>query len=236
MFRRKAIVTAYTHDPNHYEFYKLRKATSNIPNWFKDTASEYELDVNGIRMPVPTIKRCPAVISTLSKGVLIPCQTDVIIESTEGNPRWVTPNASAAERIKEFSIQQKGAYDVGHIKIDSSWILEETTGIDFVLTDAYYSNFNAPWRIATGVLDFKYQHCLNINIAMPRDTPQFTIHANTPLAILYPMTEKQVEFEHKLVSKDEWDTLRNKYASRNVFLSKYSKHKKLMTKPTWWNR
>ena len=230
MFRKNEVtVKLYTHEPNHFEFFKLRNGTKDYPEWFKKLPGEY-YNPGFIPIPVPTAKRCPAIIDYFKKSMVIPNQFDLYLKAAHDNASgWLTPTKESAEMISTFGPNQKTGFSIPHIKIDTSWICVEETGIDFMIVDAYYNNFNEPWRIIPGILDFKYQHSLNINIAYNNQEEPIFIPVNTPLSFMIPLTEKNVKYEHYLVSNDEWNKIRNKYATGNTFLSKHLKHKKLKT-------
>jgi len=230
MFKRNEItVKLYTYEPNHFEFFKLRKGTSDFPDWFKKLPSEYYED-GFIPAPVPTAKRCPSIINYFKKSMVIPSQFDFYLKAGQDNTSgWLAPTQDSANMIKTFNNKQKTGFDVPHVKIDTSWLCVEETGIDFMIVDAYYNNFNQPWRIIPGILDFKYQYSLNINIAYNIQEDPIFIPINTPLSFMIPLTEKDVKYEHHLVSNDEWKHIRNKCATKNTFLSKYIKYKRMKT-------
>lgn len=231
MFKRnEVIVKLYTCEPNHFEFFKLRKATKDYPEWLKKLSSEY-YEPGFIPAPIPTAKRCPAVIDYFKKSMVIPSQFDVYLKAGVNNTSgWLTPTQETANMIKTFSSEQKVGFNTPHVKIDTSWICIEETGINFMIADAYYNNFNEPWRIVPGILDFKYQHSLNINVAYNNQEDPIFIPMNTPISFMIPLTEKEVKYEHHLVSHDEWQQIKNKYATKSTFLSKYLKHKKMKSK------
>jgi hypothetical protein len=228
MFRKNEVtVKLYTYEPNHFELFKLRKATKDYPEWFKKLPSEYYKD-GFIPAPVPTAKRCPAIIDYFKKSMVIPSQFDVYLKADHNNDSgWLTPTQETATMIKTFNTKQKIGFNIPHVKIDTSWICVEETGINFMLVDAYYNNFNEPWRIIPGILDFKYQHSLNINVAYNRQDDPIFIPVDTPLSFMIPLTEKDVKYEHYLVSNDEWKQIKRKSETKNTFLSKYVKYKKL---------
>lgn len=228
MFKRKSIVVKlYTYDANHFEYFKLRKSTTEFPSWFKQLPTEFFTD-GFIKTPVPTAKRCPALIEYFKKSVVIPNQFDLYLKANPDNTSgWVTPLQEQANMLKAFSPAQRGGYEIPHVKIDTSWAAVEETGVDFMITDAYYNNFDQPWRNAPGILDFKYQHAMNINISYKLQEEPVFIPVNSPLAFMFPMTDKEVSYEHHLVSYEEWHKIKYRTAN-NTFLSKYVKHRKWM--------
>lgn len=228
MFGKSEVtVKLYTCEPNHFEFFKLRKGLKEYPDWFKNLSSEYYTD-GFIPAPVPTAKRCPAIIEYFKRSMVIPSQFDLYLKADHDNESgWVTPTKESAGMVQTFNSKQKAGFNVPHVKIDTSWVCVEETGIDFMVVDAYYNNFNKPWRIVPGILDFKYQHSLNINVAYNKQEDPIFIPVNTPLSFMIPLTERDVKYEHYLVSNAEWNQIKIKYGTKNTFLSKYVKYKKL---------
>ena len=132
----------------------------------------------------------------------------------------------ASNRVKLFGEKQKGGYKAPHVKIDSTWLLCASDDTEFLIDDDYYSNYDKPWKAIPGVLDFKHQNTLAVNIELKNQEEQFMLEAGTTLALMYPLTKAPIKLEHKLITKEEWDILRTKYSARNVFLSKYFKQRK----------
>lgn len=229
MFRRKPIVVKlYTYDSNHFEYFKLRKAVTEFPSWFKQLPTEFFND-GFIKTPVPTAKRCPALVEYFKKSMIIPSQFDLYLKANaDSTSGWVTPLQEQADMITTFSPSQLGEYNVPHIKINTTWTVVEETGVEFMVMDAYYNNFNQPWRIAPGILDFKYQHAVNINVSYNMQEEQIFIPVNTPLAFMVPLTDQDITYEYYLVSREQWHNIRFGRIANNTFLSKYVKHRKWM--------
>jgi len=63
--------------------------------------------------------------------------------------------------------------------------------------------------IAPGIIDFKYQKSGNIHLVVDvkKEPYELVIPYGTPLITLFPMTERKIDFDCKLVSKDEYERI-----------------------------
>lgn len=222
----KAItITAYTADSHLHEWYKM--GASKAPSWFRGMGrtvrDEGLYDQLSLDVPVGTMKLCPAITEFIKRPVMIRIPFDMAMSCYRGSLSWATPTAEHAKRVVEFSSVQKRGYEIGHCKIDTGWKLVEPEGVPFMFTDAYYHNYEKPWRIVQGVTNFRDQHNAAVNISMPKDQKQINFDAGSVLCYLMPLADRPVKVVSKLVSREEYDRVADRVGAKSVFANQFRK-------------
>jgi predicted metallo-beta-lactamase superfamily hydrolase len=100
----------------------------------------------------------------------------------------------------------------------------EKSGVDFMIIDDYWNNYEQPWRVVPGIVEFKYQNELNVNISSAPTLDQYMINSNQPIAMLYPVSDKKVVINHHLIREDEWN-VRKSSSYRHSYIGNYVKNK-----------
>lgn len=229
IFHKPSTITidAFTNNSAHYELFQMEKSSKNIPTWLKETPSEaYGDSEYGIRVPIPTMKRCDSIMRSFKNAYDVRSQFEILVRSEEDTVYYHMPY-SDPDAVTLFSPHQKPFFNLPHFKINSTWYLREKDGVEFMLGDAYWHNYDEPWRVVPGILNFKYQGAVHVNVSIPPNTPQFGIDAGQSIAQLIPLSDKKVEIKHHLVSTEEWNRLRDVSGVRHSFVGKYSKNKKM---------
>ena len=78
-------------------------------------------------------------------------------------------------------------------KIELPWLLEEDSGVSFVF--ARHIMNTTHMMMPSGVLNFKYQHALNIFNIIRKVPHKYTVDFRTPVISLFPMSEKPLHVE-----------------------------------------
>lgn len=223
----KITIDAFTWNSAHYETNQLDKASRHIPSYLKDMPSEnFGTTEVGMKVPFPTMKRCHSIMKSFNNSFVVKAPFELLIKSDENNIYYHMPFEDNSA-ITVFSQRQKGKFDIPHFKWNTSWHLREKSGVDFILNDFYWHNFNAPWRVMPGILEFKYQGALNINMAVDRNSEQFSIEVGRPISQLIALSDKRVEIKHHLIDPLEWDRLRDLSSYGYGFVNKYGIQKKM---------
>jgi hypothetical protein len=197
---------------------------NNIPAWLKKMPSDIEIETPAeIKIPVATMRRCPAIFEMFKNSYTITSQQDIMIKPDDGNALYHTPNFDF-DAISVFDKSQMVGYNVCHAKINTSWVLAEKSGVDFMIIDDYWNNYEQPWRVVPGIVEFKYQNELNVNISSAPTLDQYMIKSSQPIAMLYPVSDKKVVINHHLITEDEWN-MRKSSSYRHSYIGNYVKNK-----------
>lgn len=208
--KNKTIVLhAYTDQQDQYDAYQPMLARKFIPDWWKKIPLHRETDMPGYpKMPVATLRDCPAINGILKEGIIFPAWAEMHIKVDSGGNTFT-------HTVPDYI--QTGSHDhrdwqfhkpnMQLIKFTSPWCLTEETGVNFVWIkpDWHHEDPLAYWGIP-GIIEYKYQHaCLN-NIMVKMDT-KLKIPAGLPWLQLIPMSDKPIELECHLVSSEKLNQL-----------------------------
>jgi hypothetical protein len=118
-----------------------------------------------------------------------------------------------------------------HVKIDAPWLFVDVnkTGVPFLQQGCFWNNITtqSALHVCPGVLNYKYQHSVNINAFLSSDIPrEFVIPANTPIMQIIPLSERELELQVELISAQDWNLLNEKHTT-TYFYNKYERLKKI---------
>ena len=119
----------------------------------------------------------------------------------------------------------------GHLKIESPWHINCKSDTKFYWTIPFWNHaIDIPYHVLPGMLEFKYNHGININIMINLQKDfMYTIKAYTPMAHMIPVSDKELVIKHHLVSKEEFYNLSSKNI-RPIFTNRYEVHKNIIDK------
>lgn len=229
--RPKIILDCFTYLDYVYQHSPIEQAAENIPSWFKTANTVYNQKNFG---PTATMKKCPAIVKTMTSGLYMPLWADVRFEisssRTENNTikkelKWsfadkktsISPHPE--EQWKMFTQEDK----LFHLKIDSVWNFKTKEDIYFYWTQPFYHK-QSEYIIVPGIDSYTTSHNTSINgfINLEKDR-EFIISQGTPIVHIIPLTDKRIELKHHLVSQQEYD---NMQVMPFTFLDYYKKLKK----------
>jgi hypothetical protein len=214
--RKKVILECFTSVSHAYDYAKIDYAIQYIPEWWKNTPK-----IHG-ETNRATIKNCAGFIDFYKKGIVIPSWFE--FEMTIGEEiKW---EASTEITLSDSHDQSQFKFFTktnGHnIKISSPWAFRTQENINFVWSQPTWNMRDnlSNLTILPGMLNFKHQRATHINCFVEaKETPQLIkIDSMTPLAILHPLTERNIEIKNHLVSFDEFVRIRD--GVHNMFFSR----------------
>lgn len=98
------------------------------------------------------------------------------------------------------------------MKLDSPWWFEEETGVDFLYAPNIHNTTR--WHSPSGILNFKYQHAVNLfNYIHVASNHQYRVIAGTPAVSYYPLTDKKLYVE-SIYDVDKVKYLKDKCTTR----------------------
>jgi len=239
MFKRKVVLDCYTHTPHLIKMQPL-KPGAKPPSWWSKIKSIYKVyeSKKGMHVKAPTVKTCPGVVEYIRKPININLWTDLdIVVSPDGRIKAAGP-ANTPEELTTVEIHDIKQYhtdlygDALVVKLVSPWVIESDSATDFLLTETHYSPElrNLGISIIPGVLNFKYQHSFNVFLVLPikEEEYQISLKYDTPLASLFPMTEREVEINMHEADGVFMNNLVGKFPS--VMSGRYYAYRKMLRK------
>ena len=227
-FRRKTIVVDCFTTKNYViEHNPIASAHKFIPQWMTDMRSTYKAD--GF-IPVPTMKRCPAIVSMMTQGFMVPLWCDLVIGINPVERSFSWQFADKQTKANPHDVSQWGAFAnptvYGHLNIIAPWCIRTKQSIDFLWTNPFYNiSMKEKYKIVPAITEFKHQHTANINMFIDKsEDGDIFIKAGTPMAHVIPMTDRKVKIKTHLVDSLEYEKLK---ISKLFFINNY---KKLMGK------
>ena len=205
------VVDAYTDRKEIFEAYQPMLARKYIPDWWKNLPQHRETDMPGYaKMPVATLRQCPAINDILKTGIIVPawCQIHAKIDMGGNKEIHMVPEYTQALQHDERDFGHHKP-DMVHLKITSRWAFVEKTGVKFVWVkpDWHHKNPLAYWTVP-GIIEYKYQHGVLHNLMIPYNT-KLQIDTGTPWLQLIPLSEKPIEVKCHLVSTQELEQIMN---------------------------
>lgn len=225
--KTKIIVDAFTNSVEAFDLFRVERASSFVPEWWRDLDKEPTID--GF-VPSKNMRGCSGFSSLYQKGLIIPLWSDVALSlGGKGNDyiRWqFADQKSKAEIHPEIS---RGSYlpntNYCLLKMDSPWLFKTKEEISWVFTQPTWNNPSPEtFLVPPGLVNYKYQHFTNVNIVLPRAEQDKTImlSAGLPMAHIIPLTEKNIEVRHHRVDDQEW--LKIGLKPRCFFAHNYNKY------------
>jgi hypothetical protein len=228
----KIVVDCMTVNNSAHEFFKIEKAIEFLPRWWKETPSRYDEKF----YKASTIKQCSGFIELYKQGFILPNWSDLAIEVKEGSYQW-----QFSDRVSEIEVHGKQQWETyadptqfGHIKLNSPWWLKTKSDIKFMfLSPTWNYPMGTPLTFLNGTVNYKYQHSTNVNALISlRDDATFLVPHGQPLAHIVPITEKEVELRHHLISAEELAKIQpSQFSFTNMYKERTKKLKAKESKP-----
>lgn len=197
-----------------YDYAPIDYGSKFYPTWWKETPSIKDDDTL-------TIKNCTGFIDFYKKSVVIPSWFDMELEifsDDDPQKRYYSYESSNRDTLDTDSHHQmqfeKFALKNGHnMKLTSPWAFKTKENICWTWTQPTWNLRNnlRNFTVLPAVVNYKYQHSTNINFFMITDekSKKTRIEPRTPLVILHPMTEREIEIKNHLVEEKEFKRLMN---------------------------
>ena len=244
MFNRKIKLTASTCENDIFINDKPTYNKSGSIDWIrnlKPTYKEFSETQGGYEYEIPTAKLCPGIQNYVNRGIkqtfwmnltvrILP--NGDVIELHGINPRsndGAEPFGQHDRRQYEHLYQRnKTAF-----KITAPWMFQCNEKIDFLITESHYSTHF--WRennllLSPAIIDYKYQHSTNVHVIadIKKEPYDITIPYGTPLVTYYPLTDREIDLECKLVSREKFNNIQSHFP--RCPMAKYAQHIKNLTR------
>ena len=193
------------------KMYPVKKATNFYPEWWKSLSAKYELySLNGVKHKRGTMKICSGFLDLYQHGLIIPMWSDLAIEMRETSYNYHIALSTSGDDLVTHPVQQHGDSfkNLVHIKMNSPWIFEEKTGVEFLFAGCPWSTLPLipKMHVVHGVVNYKYQTSVNINTFWLTDNTPYTVEmeAGMPLAHVIPLSDKNAVPHIHVISEGEY--------------------------------
>jgi hypothetical protein len=234
-FKKKKIVVDCFTKVEQLADIGIPRASKFLPEWWKQIPKElYKANQQGVAIPSPTMKTCPGFIDLYSQGNIIPMWSDLLIDVDETSycyqysdiSNFVNPDSHPKE---QFATDQYNFEHFHHIKLVSPWLFKCNKDVKFLAIEPTYNNIVNDYGIVylPGVLDFKHNRGINVNLLLPSYIRRIKINYLDPMYHLICLdSDYTVEFKSVLVDQVEYDKVQTSSRFRPHFISNLKKLKK----------
>lgn len=220
-FKKKTItLDCYCSQPQIEEILPPRLAKQSIPSWFKSQPADIG--------PMPTTKICPGIKEYYKKGVVFNLWCDYKFTWTKDNVEVQTPlrdyHSAETHESAQWNYQYPGWI---HVKVLNPWFIDTKEMIPFMMLEPFWFKSNqSPYKLAPGILEFKYQHALHGQVFLPptQDKEEMFLNAGDPFLHLVPLEDVNLKINICEMDRKSWDRIVHK--SHFAFDRIYHKTKK----------
>lgn len=232
--RPTVVVDAFTEHAGVFQTAKFENSNLHHPKWWKSMPSTFKVELpSSIQIDAPTMTTCLGFLELYNNSFTLPLWSDLIVKVTP-DLQWASQwsDQEGATTILSHNPEQynNNFPDKVHLKISSPWLLNEKEGVRFAWTEPTWHmlKYNPGVTVLPGIVNYKYQNSTHINVLLDaRETQQYHFEYRQPMVSLIPLTERNVEFKHHLVSPSELKAARQR-SYQSAFLRSYFKNKKVL--------
>jgi hypothetical protein len=228
--KNKIVLDCFTNRPEVYEFARIDYIHKFFPEWWKNlpkTIPRPRSDQN-YWIPTSTMKACHGFIDMYTNSAVIPMWSDFQLK-VENNLSYMWYFSDKKSLLTQHPNPQFGELfsEGNHFnrKFNTPWIVACKEDVKFSMEPMFY-NFKIPneYHIMPGVVDFKNQHGVNINMMIELKPQIVSMEVGQPLVRIRPFSERELEIKTHLVDERELDLILMK-TQIPVFHGKYKKVK-----------
>jgi hypothetical protein len=215
-----------------------RQLSQDVPEWWKKTPLYLPLDPEmeknnshktSIMRPEKlrkSSKHCYAIQETLKHAINFPLWCDAYLEvDHKDGVRGIGPGKANSNNGRGVGEQHPRQQYPGllppnycNFKFNSAWVAFTEEYVPFWMCDPFYHKFNRDWQTMNGVIEFHYQHNLNVNLILRKPIPpkknqrqqkiQYEFRAGDSVAYFVPMAhDRKIVVTAEEVSDKEWERL-----------------------------
>lgn len=209
--KRKLVLDLFTYRQPIFDAAKPKLAPHFYPDWWK--AMKPEQYVGDELFPFATIRRCMGLVDHYKHGFIIPMWADLRVElGPIGDPTFRAQFSDGVSQIGDHPPATRGGYlpqtHYQHLKLHTPWVARCKEGVYFKWEQPTWSYRNPNKSIVLpGTIEYKYQYSMNANLMFARETDKVLIEIpfQQPLVHVTPLTERELDLRHHMVSVDEYN-------------------------------
>ena len=221
-FKKNLKLDLYTCDNGYYVNDKPDKKADQA-SWWKNLKNTVKFDDAPSRssFELGTAKNCPGIRNLMTEGIKFRLWEHLKLRiMPDGKVEQLPLGFQSKDEpfVQHYPPQFEGLYpkNACAFKLNTPWLGRCSEDVDFLFMESHYSDgffreHNA--YIAPGYINFKYQHSLNCHIIIPTEEEPYEIELpyGLPLFTIYPITKRELEIEHHLVSYDKYRELTSEF-------------------------
>ena len=231
-FKKKEIVVdCFTYHHVVYDNFKIDTSSKFYPDELKKIPNKVEVKVSDhpnskLTEEFRTIKLCDGLRDLYTTGFMLPAWCDMKFEMFGDNQY----NVADYNPDFQFGFHPRELYGqdlfrgYSHIKLLSPWLIAEKTGVQFswspITWGGTHNLTNA--TVLSAVVNYRDTRGTDINVFI-KNGSIVKYAAGEALVQMIPISDKKVKLRHHLISKDEWNGIRD-YTSQRL---RYKNWKKL---------
>lgn len=211
--KRKLVLDLFTHRQMIFDAAKPKLAPHFYPEWWKEVKTE--MQVGDEMFPTATIRRCMGLVDHYKHGFVIPMWSDLRVElGPIGDPFFRAQFSDNTTNIGQHPASIRGSYlpdsHYQHLKLFTPWAAKCNEDVYWKWEQPTWSYRNPNKSIVLpGTIEYKYQYSMNANLMFAREAgiTMVEIPFQQPLVHITPLTERELELRHHMVTKEEYDTM-----------------------------
>jgi hypothetical protein len=222
---RKIHIDCFTARNDTFLYAPIDNATKYLPQWWK----ELPTDCGTGSTAVNNMRNCVGFIDLYRSSLVLPMWSDLEIDA-KGDGTLSYLHSDRMSTVDFHLPTQRGRLMANHIhaKLISPWVAECKEDIAWTCVPALYSQQDIEdYTVCPGMLNFKYQGAMNVNMFIPNRPHKFIIPHRQPLIHLIPLSDRRVKVHRHLVTKEEF-TQRDESMAGITFSRKYTAVKKII--------
>lgn len=227
--KSKITIDLFTNNSAIYEYFRPVQSRHAKPKWFKNLSSHRKVvhAETGIEFDQPTIRQCDGIRMLYEKGFMIPMWSDLIFETVDDNNYRYYFSEASANDCEFFTTSDSGPLSKYYaFKLTCPWVAKENRGVNFLVHQPFWNQIDSlkDYFIPSGVLDFKNQHSLNVNILISRSQNVLRFNSGEMIMSVVPLTEKKIELKYHLISNEEYNKIVKLDGYNSSFSGKFKKN------------
>jgi hypothetical protein len=212
----------------------IPRASQFIPEWWKNLPKTiYGPNENGMAVPRQTMRSCAGFIDLYNRGHILPMWSDVLLEINETSYTWQFADHNAPGIVEhgkhQYTTEEYKFDHYRHAKLEAPWLVRCNKDVKFLAIEPTYNNLVNDYGIKylPGVVDFKYQHGINVNLLLPAQIRRIKINHLDPLYHWICLEDDyNVEFKSIVVDSLEYEKLERASNFRPHFTGSFLKARK----------
>lgn len=210
--KRKLVLDLFTNRQMIFDAAKPKLAPQFYPDWWKELKPE--IYMGNELFPTATMRRCMGFVDHYKHGFVIPMWSDLRVElGPIGNPFFRAQFSDNTSSISDHPVALRGGYmpndTYQHLKLHTPWVAKCKEDVYWKWEQPTWSYRNPNKSIVLpGTIEYKYQYSMNANLMFARGNERSLVEIpfQQPLVHVTPLTERDLELRHHIVSKEEYDT------------------------------
>lgn len=218
------------------DLFPPQRLSKDIPDWWKKTPlflpkhsdenKNHHDKMGNFETLRKSSKHCYAIQETFKHAINFPLWCDAYVEvDHKDQVKGLAPGKAMHNGGRRFGEQHPKRQYPGllpdnycNFKFNSVWLAITEEYVPFWMCDPFYHKVNRDWQIMNGVIEFHYQHNLNVNTILRKPPApkkgqkeqkiQYEFRAGEPIAYFIPMAhDRKIVISAEEVSDKDWERL-----------------------------